>query len=164
MPPGGAYGQGGVPRYPPLPAGFPGGAQGAQGFSGSAHRIPPRAGSTFEELSTPSVKEELKGVNRCVRQLYAKIRGQRLDGALADHEIQPNKPVSSDLDGSFKGVQSTQSDLEKFLRNRFGADATPFDPRVREHVGKEFPEFYRRYATPEAVGAALFEHGMHWFV
>ena len=110
------------------------------------------------------LKEELKGVNRCVRRLYAGIRRRRLDGAQAGHEIQSNKPKSSGLDGALKGVKSIKSPLEVYLELRLGADETPFDPRVRKHVSKEFPEFYRRYATAQAVVAALHKHDVNWFV
>lgn len=91
-------------------------------------------------------------MNRSVRRLYADTRRRRLDGARAGHEIQSNKPQSSDLAGAFKGLRSIKSPLEIYLESRLGADETPFDPRVREHVKKEFLEFYRRYATAQAGG------------
>lgn len=141
-------------------AGFPGGAQ---GFTGGAQRIPPRAGSTFKEVKTPSAKEELEGVNRCVRRLHERYRKQRECQAQDGHDFQSNKPKSSLLVGALEGVKSTPSDLEKFLQPRLGGDATPFDPRVREHVKKEFPEFYRKY-TPETIVAALRKHDVNWFV
>lgn len=87
-----------------------------------------------------------------------------MNGAQADHEIQSNKPKTSDLAGAFKSLKSIKSPLEIYLEPRLGFEETPFDPRVREHVKKEFPEFYRRYSTPEAVGAALRKHDMTWFV
>lgn len=166
---GGAYGQGlgGVPGYPPLlggpggggghiGAGFPGGAQ---GFTGGAQRIPPRAGR-FEELPTLSDKEELEGVNRVVRRLFQRVKDQRLDGAQEGHEILSNKPKHTLAEGHMK--RGVKSGLELYLACKLGSPDTPFHPEVKKEVVKEYPGFYKKYKDKEAVQSAMDTWNVYW--
>lgn len=161
---GGAYGQGGVPRYPHLPVGgggvgvgFPGGAQGfpggAQGFSGGVKKDVSRKENALQE--------ELEGVNRIVRKVYEQEREKRKEKARENHEEKSSQPKTSMATRAF--LQGDKSELEVYLERLNMHPKVLFEcTEVKERVNKKFPAFYGRYRTPQAVWDAMAKHKAVW--